>query len=127
MPYYVYGCVCGWRSEALRRPYDAVTETCRVCSSEADRLPFYGDNEHHLPGESGHFEADHERFLDRAGEAEMEYAKAEIQHGDYIKRPEWMNAGIARARANILEGGTEAQKRDITELAGSVLAKRKRK
>ena len=123
MPWYTYSCPESHKTEA-RASYDALTAPCGTCGVEATRLPFYSKVEVSVPGE--HFEPDHERFLDRAAYAEDAYQRAEQEVGGYIKRPKWLNAGVARARSRIIEGGTKRDLAGITEVARGIDANRPR-
>lgn len=125
MPWYIFGCAQGHRTGPARSSYATASVTCAECGEDAPRLPFYGDNETFNP--SGQFEPDHERFLDRAAEVEYAYSRADQETGEYVARPKWLNAGVARARSRIIQGGTARELREVTRISESVDANRKRR
>jgi hypothetical protein len=120
VPFYTYVCGEGHRTEARGR-YEESSTACH-CGAPAYRLPFYAPPTVRIP--SGRFEADHERFLDRAPYINDAYEKAEQEVGGYVKRPDWFNAGIARTRSIAVDQGDDKGIREVSDLAKKTDANR---
>jgi hypothetical protein len=63
------------------------------------------------------FHADPRRFLDRAQDIDYAYQKADEEVGKKVPRPRDYKAGVCRARAKLLEEGSESEKKAIFEIA----------
>ena len=114
MPFYTFVCDEGHRTEA-KGEYEVSSAPCVTCGEPSSRLPFYAPPTVRIP--SGQFEPNHERFLDRAPYINHAHEKAEQEVGRHFKRPEWYNAGIARARLKAIQHRDTKQIQEVNELA----------
>lgn len=114
MPFYTYLCKRGHRTET-RAGYNVESMPCPTCGLSAGRLAFYSPPTLRLL--TPRFEPNHERFLDRAPYIDHAHEKAEQEVGQRFARPQWYNAGIARARSKAIEEGNDKQVQEVTALA----------
>ena len=63
------------------------------------------------------FNPDARRFLDRVQDIDYAYQKADEEVGDKVPRGRDYKAAICRARAKLLEEGTDKEKQAIFEIA----------
>lgn len=63
------------------------------------------------------FRPDPRRFLDRAQDIDYAYQKAEEEVGEKIPRSRDYKASVCRARAKLIEEGTDSEKKAIFEIA----------
>ena len=113
MPFYTFVCEKGDRTE-VRAGYNVESIPCK-CGLSAQRLAFYAPPTLRLL--TPRFEANQERFLDRAPYIDYAHEKAEQEVGRRMPRPKWYNAAIARARSRAIQANDQKQVREVNALA----------
>ena len=114
MPFYEYRCESG-HATTERRGYDVGSILCG-CGSVAVRSP---SNVPYIHGATTpRFQANPERFLDRAHEINYAYERADQEVGAYVPRPKAYRAGLARAQSILIreEGLKSNLTKQIVEL-----------
>ena len=116
MPFYEFTCQSGHTTEA-RRSYEDTSINCPSCGEPAQREAVYRSQGIITESSPSRFTPDYERFIDRAPYIDDAHSKAEQEVGQYMKRPPWYNAGIARARARAIEYGDTKAIKKVNQLA----------